>query len=111
MEFTCLLPSNAFSFTWFINETSSSVIGEDDLTEQGIKINQSFVTKNDTKCGIIQIETRLENDNTKLQCIANIIETVPLESNAVVLKVQGMKTECFSFAFSALTLRSSGSSE
>ena len=74
-----------------INETSSYNIGENNLAEQGITFNESFATEDNSLCGIIHIRPRLENNNTKLQCIANVLDAAPLVSAAVMFKVQGKK--------------------
>ena len=84
VELRCVAPADAFTVLWIINGSSNLT-----LREHGIR--QGNISKhNDHQILSIYIETRIENNNTTLQCNA-IFTSSPfiLSSEEIIFRVNG----------------------
>ena len=93
MEFTCLLDlpvNDVIHFVWFINGIRAGRIGEEVLAEQGIRYSDTLIEESNRTSAVISVETRGENHNINLSCLAVTYDSVPQESNEVVFRVQGI---------------------
>ena len=93
VEFTCLLDlpvNDVIHFVWFINGIRAGRIGEEILAEQGIRYSDILIEECNRTSAVISIETRGENHNINLSCLAVTYDSAPQESNEVVFRVQGI---------------------
>ena len=79
MEFLCELPSEAYDFAWLINGENALEIG----------LELVLVRENNRTFAVIGIDPKVENNNTRLLCLANFLDTAPLTSAEVTFRIQG----------------------
>ena len=85
VEFLCELPSEAYDFAWLINGENALEIGQ----ELGIIPDNILVRENNRSFTVIGIDPKVENNNTRLLCVANFWKSLPLRSDEVTFRIQG----------------------
>ena len=89
VEFTCELPNETSHFAWLINGKSAFEFGRELLSERGIVSDYVFVREDNRTFTVIGIDPRVENNNTRLNCLAIFSDTAPLISADVNFMIQG----------------------
>ena len=92
VELRCLLHNDTYNYFWLINGMNSLFIKPADLTERGIRYFHAISEVEDETYTTIFIEPKVVNNNTLLQCKANINSDPGIqESNEIIFRVQGEK--------------------
>ena len=89
MEFVCELPNEVYYFAWRINGKTAHEIGPEILSKRGITPDNILVRENNRSFTVIGINPKVENNNTRLLCLAIFLDTAPLISAAVNFMIQG----------------------
>ena len=74
VEFMCELPNAAYDFVWLIN-----------AHEFGPELGIILVRENNRTFAVVGIDPRVENNNTRLLCLASFLGTSPLMSAEVTV--------------------------
>ena len=101
VEFRCVVPSTAFSRTWFIDGESLNIlrVGEDTPEERGITFNNTLIADGNITYVVMMVEARAENDNITVECLAVFLDALPARSGGILLHIQGdhkinLKLQC-----------------
>ena len=89
MEFRCVVPSTTFTRAWLIDGESLDIlhVGEDTLEERGI--TSTLIADGNITYVVMMVDTRAENDNITLECLAIFRDTAPASSGEIMLHIQG----------------------
>ena len=85
----CELPNEASQFVWLINGKNAHEIGPELLAERGIVSDYTLVREDNRTYTVIAIDPRVENNNTRILCLAYFLDTAPLISAEVTFSIQG----------------------
>ncbi|CAI8007690.1 hypothetical protein GBAR_LOCUS5340 [Geodia barretti] len=89
VEFMCEAPNDTYNFLWDINGKTIQEIGLELLAERGIVSDYMLVREDNRSFTVIGIDPRVENNNTRIFCVAQFSDTAPLTSAAVTFRIQG----------------------
>ncbi|CAI8007688.1 hypothetical protein GBAR_LOCUS5340 [Geodia barretti] len=90
VEFMCEAPNDTYNFLWDINGKTIQEIGLELLAERGIVSDYMLVREDNRSFTVIGIDPRVENNNTRIFCVAQFSDTAPLTSAAVTFRIQGL---------------------